>query len=268
MAREGRRQEVRKSRTSAPNSWWQKLQRLLLQTAVISGCLGVLAAGAYSAKVLYTLPIEQLVIDGATDNVPAEAIKMWVGPALAGGFFAADLDEIRENLEGRPWVYQATVRRQWPDTVLVSIVEQRPIARWGSHGFLNHEGAYFAGEQSMLAEELPQLDGPDASTVDMMRRYQQVESLLQPVGLQVVSLEQDDIGQIDLVLDNGMGIAFGADHFLQRVQRFIVLWQQHLEGEAVANVDMRYAHGAAVAFQQQTQLALTAVNELSQEEVR
>jgi len=36
----------------------------------------------------------------------------------------------------------------------------------------------------------------------------------------------------------------------------------------VANVDMRYAHGAAVAFEQQTQLALTAVNELSQEEVR
>ena len=89
MAREARRQAVRKSRTSVPKSWWQKLHRLLLQTAVISGCLGVLAAGAYSAKVLYTLPIEQLVINGATENVPAEAIKTWLGPALVGGFFCS-----------------------------------------------------------------------------------------------------------------------------------------------------------------------------------
>ena len=270
MARETRtrRQAVRKPLAKQSISWWQQAQRISLQISVIAGFIAVVGVSAYGAKHLYTLPIEQLVISGTTDHVPTDLIETLVAPTLAGGFFAADLDAIRDDLERIPWVYRATVRRQWPDTVVVTVEEQRPIARWGSQGFLNHEGAYFAGDQSAMFDPLPQLSGPDSSAGDMMRHYQQVEGLLQDTGLQVVSLEQDEIGQIELVLDNGIGIAFGADHFLNRVQRFIVLWERHLNGEQVARIDMRYSNGAAVTFRHQAQLALTAVNELSGEEVR
>jgi len=263
-----RRQAVRKSQAKKPVSWWQQAQRISLQISVIAGFVIVVGVSAYGGRHLYTLPIEQLVISGTTEHVPTDLIETLVAPTLAGGFFAADLDAIRDDLERIPWVYRAAVRRQWPDTVVVTVEEQRPIARWGNQGFLNHEGVYFAGDQETMFEPLPQLGGPDSSAGEMMRHYQQVESLLQYTGLEVVSLEQDEIGQIDLVLDNGIDIAFGADHFLQRVRRFIVLWERYLNGEQVARIDMRYSNGAAVTFRHQSQLALTAVNELSGEEVR
>ena len=268
MPRESRGQAVRRARAKQPISWWQRLQRAYLQITVVVGFIVLVGAGAYGARYVYTLPVEQLVISGTTEHVPADLIETLVAPTLAGGFFAADLDAIRGDLERIPWVYRVAVRRQWPDTVVVTVEEQRPIARWGNQGFLNHEGVYFSGDQSAMFEPLPQLGGPDFSAADMMRRYQQVEDLLQNTGLQVVSLEQDPIGQINLVLDNGIGIDFGADQFLQRVQRFIVLWEQHLDGEPVKQIDMRYTNGAAVTFRHQPQLALTAVNELSGEEVR
>ena len=268
MGRESRRQAVRKNQTVKSVSRWQQVRQLMLRTSVIAGFVICVGASAYGAKHVYSLPIEQLVITGATENVPTDLIKTLVAPTLAGGFFAADLDAIRDDLERIPWVYRAAVRRQWPDTVAVTVEEQRPIARWGNQGFLNHEGVYFSGDQSTMFEPLPQLGGPDSSAADMMRRYQQVENLLQNTGLQVVSLEQDPIGQINLVLDNGIGIDFGADQFLQRVQRFIVLWEQHLDGEPVKHIDMRYTNGAAVTFRHQPQLALTGVNAHSGEEVR
>ena len=268
MGRDSRRQAVRKTRAVKSVSRWQRVRRLSLQASVVAGFVICIGASAYGAKHVYSLPIEQLVITGTTEYVPTDLIETLVAPTLAGGFFAADLDAIRDDLERIPWVYRAAVRRQWPDTVVVTVEEQRPIARWGSQGFLNHEGVYFVGEQSTLFEALPQLWGPESSAPKMMRHYQQVESVLQDTGLQVISLEQDEIGQINLTLDNGIGIAFGADHFLQRVQRFIVLWERHLDGEQVAQIDMRYSHGAAVTFRHQSQLALTAVNELSGEEVR
>ena len=34
----------------------------------------------------------------------------------------------------------AVVTRQWPDTLLIKIVEQQPIARWNSQDFLNLRG--------------------------------------------------------------------------------------------------------------------------------
>jgi len=268
MPRESRGQAVRRARAKQPISWCQRLQRAYLQISVVVGFIVLVGAGAYGARYVYTLPVEQLVISGTTEHVPADLIETLVAPTLAGGFFAADLDAIRGDLERIPWVYRVAVRRQWPETVVVTVEEQRPIARWGNQGFLNHEGAYFAGDQSAMFDPLPQLAGPDFSAGDIMRHYQQVEGLLQDTGLQVVSLEQDEIGQIDLVLDNGIGIAFGADNFLKRVQRFIVLWERHLNGEQVARIDMRYSNGAAVTFLHQSQLALTAVNELSGEEVR
>ena len=187
-----RRQAVRKPSAKQPISWWQQAQRISLQISVIAGFIAVVGVSAYGAKHLYTLPIEQVVISGTTDHVPTDLIETLVAPTLAGGFFAADLDAIRDDLERIPWVYRAAVRRQWPDTVVVTVEEQRPIARWGSQGFLNHEGAYFAGDQSAMFDPLPQLAGPDSSAGDMMRHYQQVEGLLQDTGLQVVRLEQDE----------------------------------------------------------------------------
>ena len=95
-----------------------------------------------------------------------------------------------------PWVYAASVRRRWPDALVVNIEEQRPVARWGLDGFLNHEGEYFPGDFSDRWADLARLEGPEGSEVAMTRRYQNLESLLAPTGLQVVALHEDVLGQV------------------------------------------------------------------------
>jgi hypothetical protein len=52
---------------------------------------------------------------------------------------ALDLRDLRRELEALPWVYRAELRRRFPDTLEIRVVEQVPIARWGDGAFLNHE---------------------------------------------------------------------------------------------------------------------------------
>ena len=45
-----------------------------------------------------------------------------------------------------PWIYKVNTRRRWPAEIEVVLVEQRPLARWGDTGYLNHQGHFFAAD--------------------------------------------------------------------------------------------------------------------------
>lgn len=233
-----------------------RLTGWLMSGFVIVGVLAVLVGAARGGLYLLDLKVERIAITGSARNVSTEEIAALVAPRLAGGFLSADLIGIRDTLEAMSWVYRANVRRRWPDEVSIHIVEERPIARWGTDGFLNHEGEYFPGEMSGQWQSLPRLEGPEGSEAPMMRRYQNLEALLAETGLEVVWLSQDPVGQISAELDNGALLVLGNDHYVERVRRFVTLYQMHLASESVVRIDLRYEHGAAVQLMP-SQLAMT-----------
>ena len=73
----------------------------------------------------------------------------------------------------------------------MTLTEQRPLARWGEGGYLNHEGEYFAAIPDPLYKDLPLLSGPDGAEGSLMRRYQVLTGLLEPTGLQISELSRD-----------------------------------------------------------------------------
>lgn len=46
-----------------------------------------------------------------------------------------NLNQLRQELQSHPWIHQVSVRREWPSTLKVEVVEEVPIARWESRGF-------------------------------------------------------------------------------------------------------------------------------------
>jgi cell division protein FtsQ len=256
MPRKQGRQAVRNKAVLESVSWQQRLQRLLLKIVVTLGCLAVLVGVFITGSRLLDLRVEQLVLEGAVEHVAVGELETQLAPTLRAGFLTLDLDEVREQLEIMPWVYRAGVRRRWPNVVVIKIEEQRPIARWGLDGFLNHEGEYFPAAFADRWSELARLEGPEGSEHDMTRRYQSLEALLEPTGLQVVALHEDSLGQVSAELHNGVQLALGADHHRERIGRFVALWREQLSQQPVMRVDMRYEHGAAVALLPTSQWAV------------
>ena len=162
------------------------------------------------------------------------------------GLSATDLTDLRHELESLPWVYRVNTRRRWPAEIEVTLTEQRPLARWGEGGYLNHEGE-FAATPDPLYQDLPLLIGPDGAEASLMRRYQTLAGLLEPTGLQISELSLDPLGQVAVRFDSGLSL-YGNERYFPPRSGFKRLWEEELPAQAVAKVDLRYEYGAAVTF--------------------
>ena len=173
-----------------------------------------------------------------------------ISRSLAGGFLSLDLHTLRAPLEAMPWVYRVVVRRQWPDSIEVGVVEQRAIARWGETALLNHAGEVFTPDSLADLPQLPRLAGPEGTHSLVMRRFLAVRQSLQDLGLQVESLTMDTRGAMTATLSQGGELVFGRDELAEKLARFGVLYGSRLSSRRneLARVDLRYSHGAAVAW--------------------
>ncbi len=217
----------------------------------------LLGAAHLGLQALRSLPVERIVVSGKLENLQEEALRAALASELGDGLVFLDLAELRAHLEDLPWVYQAQLRRKFPGTLEVRVVEQMPIARWGDEAFLNHEARIIQVTDAGRWADLPVLRGPADSEARLMAHYRRLRQALAPLNLAPVSLVEDDFGQLRAALDNDLILEFGDHDFNDRLQRFERLWQAEL-AEAplpVRSVDLRYAEGAAVAFNEPEQFA-------------
>jgi cell division protein FtsQ len=98
---------------------------------------------------------------------------------------AIDLEAARQRIQALPWVRQASVRRLLPDTVVVEIVERRPLALWQHEkkfALIDEEGQVIVRDDVGPFSDLMVVVGEDApanatalvqmlaSEPDLMRR--------------------------------------------------------------------------------------------------
>lgn len=225
------------------------LQRGLSLLAI----LALLVGAGWGMEHLYqrlNVAIGVIAVKGAFSQVDQEEIQRMVEPLVTGGFLSLDLQNIRRELELHPWVQQARVSRRWPDGLEIKVTEEVPIARWGNTGFLNVRGERRdIGDNSALAY-LPMLQGGDQSERQLMKSYREMVQLLQPSGLRVAALKRDHRGAWWLRLDNDLELVIGRDHVMEKMRRFLEVWEQELkqQAERVARVDIRYDNGVAVQW--------------------
>jgi cell division protein FtsQ len=231
-----------KSHSLTPFRRWLNRSLLIFGTALVSAGLyrGALAVGGHQVEILSIL--------GNVTHIDPQAIQLRLAPRITAGFFSADLGDLRRELESLPWVYQVNTRKRWPAEIEVHLVEQRPLARWGDKGYLNHEAQFFQVAHEAMYEHLPLLSGPDGTQADLMRRYQVLADMLEPDGLAVHAISLDELGQVFVDVDKGPQLVLGASDMAQRIRRFRQIWKLAPMGTAIARVDLRYEHGAAVSF--------------------
>jgi cell division protein FtsQ len=231
---------------SKPRSFaWVNRLFVLISVGVVIGAL------VKAAIVLDAIPVERIVVSGKLEHTQKMALQEMVQPALVGGFLSADLEHIRLQLESLPWVYEASVRRQWPNALEVYVVEQLPIARWGKSAFLNHEGEVFHPSRDSAWGSLPMLWGIDGSEQKLIADYQQISEILRPMDLSVSELAADGLGQLKVTLAGGIELLLGDEELTERLERFTALYSETLFEQKVniRRVDMRYQSGIAVAFE-------------------
>jgi cell division protein FtsQ len=194
--------------------------------------------------------IERVNLEGALSFVTREEITAALAAEVATSLLAVDLASIKQVLEALPWIRKAEVRRQWPDTLHISLEEEIPIARWGAAQLLNQQGQVFQPATTLEQQALPQLSGPEHSELKVMNHYQEFNQLLYPLGVRIRDLTLKPNGSYELTLTNGIEVKVGREDVLERLRR-LVLFLESEQGRDLQNVqaiDLRYRSGLAVAW--------------------
>jgi len=215
----------------------------------------IAATSALLAKLRdpHTLPVRQVRIEGEFVHLDRRELEAVAAPLVSGGFFTIDLRRVEEAVEALPWVYDVSLRRYWPETLELRVVEQVAIARWGDKALLNQYGELFEPSTESFPQGLPRLYGPAGKERDLIDRFIKVSEMLKTVGLKPRELVEDPRRAWQLSLDNGVTITLGRDDTVARLKRFLAVYPQTLadKSDTLARVDLRYTNGFAVAWREQ-----------------
>jgi cell division protein FtsQ len=134
--------------------------------------------------------IEEVEVRGKFERVDPEMVRQSVAGELDGNYFSASLEAIEVVIREQPWVFEATVRRRWPSTLVVEVDEVQPIAAWGEGRWLNATGDLV--KQETWDGVLPILHGPDEMKDVIWRSFQQWHGLFAAQGLSLDRLVFDE----------------------------------------------------------------------------
>ena len=168
-----RQQAVRSAEDAVVNSVvWNHFVRGAWQAMMI----GLLMSGGYFAlpwlKFTFDKPIAKIIIKGDLQALNEKAISDMVVIYENDTFLSIDLDVLVDRIEMNSWIAHARARRQWPDTLEVTLVEEKPIAYWGDKAMLNAKGRVFEHQGLLVERDLPRLWSELGSPAEIMSHYQ------------------------------------------------------------------------------------------------
>lgn len=198
-------------------------------------------------------PIKTVRIYGANkvDHLEVQELLL---PMVKSGYFNINIEYIRDRLLQIPWVSHLHVRRIWPDQVEVMIVEKHAAALWhedgNSHSLLSQAGELFLPKHDTYPTHLPRFNGPAGKQVVMLRFFNDINRLLNPLHTKVSYLELTPYLVWKISLDNGMTLQVGHKDILTRLDQFVKVYPK-IVGNKVSDVDyvdLRYPNGLAIKW--------------------
>ncbi|ODU08826.1 MAG: cell division protein FtsQ [Rubrivivax sp. SCN 71-131] len=232
-----------------------------LTQAVASLVFLLLAALLLAALLLWlarspAFQLRGIRVEGALQRIDAGSLRTSVAPRVSGNFFSADLDAVRAAFESVPWVRRASVRRVWPDRLVVTIEEHQAAALWQADEredrLVNRQGEVFAANVGDVEDEaLPTFVGPEGSAAALLSMYRRLQPLVQTLQARVERLQLSARGSWRVLLDGGARLELGRgveDEVLARTQRFVRTLPQVTERlrAPLEAADLRHTDGYAV----------------------
>jgi cell division protein FtsQ len=203
------------------------------------------------------MPLSKIVLQGELEYIQAQDVQQALSHMKhIGTFMSQDVNELQQVITALPWVAQASIRKQWPDTIKIYLTEHKAAAMWNGNALLNESGDIFEPDLAALKNEKVKLYGPKGSSYKVLDTWQDIAPLFRPLGLTITSLVLNERQAWQIILDNGIRLELGKESLKERVNRFITLYHQlGKKTEQVSYIDLRYDTGAAVGWFPEQNLA-------------
>lgn len=219
----------------------------------------LMGAGGRALWLWLDRPIERVSIRGEWEYVSADYLRTQLAPLVVDAtWLSADLGELRDRALQVGWLNEVRISREWPNTLVFDLVEQRPVARWNDDFLLNPEGEPFAFAPLSPPTGLPDLAGPASSSEEVLDYYHRLKFHFEQLSLSLTQLRLEPRGAWRLQLNDGAWVMLGRRQHEVRLARLSASWQRELStlAEQIRYIDLRYPNGVAVAWHGESEFAV------------
>ncbi|GKT11686.1 MAG: cell division protein FtsQ [Thiomicrorhabdus sp.] len=193
-------------------------------------------------------PIQSYVMLTDIEYVKATEIDAVMDSYLGLSFWDVDLEKIQSILTRLDWVSSALVKRSWPDKLYVSLYEQKPVARWGESGLVNHEGAVFYPKNLTGFSNLVTLNGQLSESSSLLLALSAFQKELNKIQFTVSFLTRQLDGVWRISLHNGSQIIVESQGSEDKLGVFVKAYPKLSKAlrKSPQIYDLRYSNGFIV----------------------
>lgn len=212
MAEASREDPAERTRRRFARRQWRRRVRAWRYVAAAVLLVVVVAIGIWALYFSSWLSIQGVEVVGA-DTVSEQQVRDAAAVPEGDPLATVDLAAVRARVESLAPVRSADVSRQWPDTVLVRIVEREAVAVVDVAGTLrgmDEDGVLFR-EYRSRPDDLPLVaPGPDADSETLREAATVVGALPADLVSTVTRIEVDSVDEIRLVLGDERQVVWGS----------------------------------------------------------
>jgi cell division protein FtsQ len=211
------------------------------------GLTGSIAASGLG-QLLEDVKIRQVQLQGDLRYLDSDRLARDLSIRFNGNYFDTTLGQVITEVESHPWIASASARRVWPDTLLIEITEQRPVAIYNDTQYLGLSGDLFEPPKP-VSEPLPRLYGALSETMQVYSHYGVFSDRLSDFS-EVASVSRGHDMGWQIVLKNQIQVQLGRVDVLGRLSRARDVLKR-LDAEKLdklQEIDARYDNGVALAW--------------------
>ena len=139
-----------------------------------------------------SVPLNALILTGDDKHITFDKVRdVLIRQEDRLNFFTVEIAQIQKELEAMPWVYSVSIRKRWPDTLKVHVVEQSIVAIWNDIALLNRFGEIVEASPDSATQEYVSLHGSDEQANDVLTTYIKLHQLLKVNNFDIASLSSD-----------------------------------------------------------------------------
>jgi len=218
-------------------------------------------------------PFKKVELINKLQYQDSKQLQTAIVKAANNGFFSLDIAQLRmQLLQDLPWVKSVSIRKIWPDKLLLNIIEHQPAARWSTLGkaegsktgtpLLSQDGVVFSpvltAAQKLKFKRMVLLTGNSRNTTKVLIDCIHINKQLQllDLAMQQCGMNKRRSWELKMLLKtadkplDGIAIKIGKEKIMAHLGRFIEVFSGQLKPylNSVAVVDLRYASGFSVRW--------------------
>lgn len=198
------------------------------------------------------LPIKTIQLSGTFQHINQQEVEKALRPFVGEEFFSLDIKKVRNSLSDKSWAESVSIRRVWPDRVMIEIVEKQPLARWDDDHLLSNKAKIFVANTQEF-EHLPKVFGSNVEPKLVLQKYYGFVKQFRLLDETIGQINIDSRGAVDIQLVNGFKIKLGRDDVDSKIERLVSIYAEQIRPRRteIQQLDLRYSNGFAVAWKKE-----------------